>query len=341
MRRITFFVGNGFDINIGLLTKYKQFYEYFITQYPEDMLAKDIDSDYEYWADMEEGLGKYTSKIDNENEELFWNSEELLEQALADYLEIQTRNVSIDVKKSANILKDSLVKFYEDLPKEQHQDISNLIHNIKDTVTYSFISLNYTNMLDLCVDAGKTEFPKEIASHKADNGTTYSHNIGEIIHIHGTINEELVLGVNDESQILNETFGKNIFYRQLLIKEEVNKRFGQNKVQDARRIIDSSAIICIFGASIGATDKMWWKYICKWLQKSLNNRLIIYAKYDNPQPRTTKYILFAGENKIFQRLKDNSELNNEEWNKIQNQIYIKFESKIFGFEIMRDEEDFS
>ena len=29
MKRITFFIGNGFDINIGLKTKYKDFYQYY------------------------------------------------------------------------------------------------------------------------------------------------------------------------------------------------------------------------------------------------------------------------------------------------------------------------
>lgn len=100
------------------------------------------------------------------------------------------------------------------------------------------------------------------------------------MHLHGTINEELILGVNDTSQIANEGFRNNQLYRQLLVKEEANKRFGQNKTQEARQIIDDSEIICVFGASIGITDKMWWTYISKWLQRSGNHRLIIFMKND-------------------------------------------------------------
>lgn len=336
MRRITFFIGNGFDLNVGLPTKYSQFYEYYKAKYPNDLLAKEIDADYEYWADMEIGLGKYTSKINSENEDVFWESEELLEQALADYLEIQTNNVSIDAQETASILRDSLMKFYEELPKAQKMDIIECIRSVGETITYSFISLNYTNILDLCVEAGKEVFSKEVGNHKTRNGSVYAHTIGDVLHLHGTINEELVLGVNDISQIANEDFGKNSLYREFLIKEEANTRFGQNKIQDARQLIDNSVIICVFGASIGATDKMWWKYICKWLQKSANYRLIIFAKNDNSRSRITKHSLFMGENRILQKLKGQSELTDEEWNKILNRIYIKFDSTIFSFKIKKE-----
>lgn len=335
MKRITFFIGNGFDINVGLPTRYSQFYEYYTAQYPNDMIAKEIEANYECWADMEIGLGNYTKQIDEVTKDVFWESEELLEKALADYLEIQIQNISLDVKETAAILKDSLMKFYEELPKEQKRDIAEKITNIRDTITYSFISFNYTNILDLCVEAGKEIFPQGIGTHRADNGTAHSHLIGDVLHLHGTINEELILGVNDISQIANEEFRSNQLYRQLLVKEEVNKRFGQNKTQDARQIVDASEIICIFGASIGITDKMWWIYIGKWLQKSGSHRLIIFVKNDKPQSRITKYTLFGGEDRILQKFKDNSELSDEEWDAVRNKIYIKFDSRIFGFEIKK------
>ena len=337
MKRITFFIGNGFDINVGLPTKYSQFYKYYKTQYPEDMLAKEIDADYDYWADMEVGLGKFTSKINEDNEALFWESEERLEEALADYLELQTQNIDLDTKENAEIMKNSLMRFYEDFPKEQKQDLDRCIRNIGESITYSFVSLNYTNILDRCVEAGKEVFPKGIGNHKTANGSEYVHTIGDVLHIHGTINEELILGVNDIDQIANEKFKKDVLYRQFLIKSEANKRFGQNKIQDTKQLIDNSAIICVFGASIGSTDKMWWTYICKWLQTSSHNRLIIFAKNDKQHSRITKHFLFGSENKILGKLKENSGLNNDEWANIQSHIYIKFDSNIFRFSIKKNQ----
>lgn len=47
MTRITFFIGNGFDINVGLPTRYSQFYEYYKAQYPKDMIANEIETNYQ------------------------------------------------------------------------------------------------------------------------------------------------------------------------------------------------------------------------------------------------------------------------------------------------------
>ena len=79
MGRITFFVGNGFDINAGLDKKYSDFYQYYFSQYPEDMLAKSIKEDYDFWSDLEIGLGKYTKGITESNEELFLDSKDIME----------------------------------------------------------------------------------------------------------------------------------------------------------------------------------------------------------------------------------------------------------------------
>lgn len=42
MTRITFLIGNGFDLNVGLNTKYEHFYKYYIEKCPNDMLDKAI-----------------------------------------------------------------------------------------------------------------------------------------------------------------------------------------------------------------------------------------------------------------------------------------------------------
>lgn len=200
MARITFFIGNGFDINVGLDTRYKDFYKYYIGENPEDKLAQAIKGDYDYWSDLEEGLGKYTANITAEEEDAFWESEDRLEQALAEYLETQMERIKLDTvdKKNqiAKIMQKSLNQFYMELPKEQRQSIANIIASIKGSIVYSFISFNYTNALDICVKATKEILPNGIGTHQA--GTiSHNHSVGEILHIHGTTTEEMIVGVND------------------------------------------------------------------------------------------------------------------------------------------------
>lgn len=66
---ITFFIGNGFDLNLGLKTRYENFYEYFQMNSNEDNMIKGwINKKESLWSDLEEALGKSLSKI-KENEE--------------------------------------------------------------------------------------------------------------------------------------------------------------------------------------------------------------------------------------------------------------------------------
>lgn len=337
MKRITFFIGNGFDINVGLDTRYSNFYEYYLSQYPHDMLAMSIDKNYELWSDLERGLGNYTAKVEDGMEDAFWESEERLEDALADYLQLQMKQVQIsdDMEKIiANKMQQSLLQFQKELTIEQQQFMESLIYTLHDSITYSFICFNYTNVLDRCVEITKKLIPKEFGNHEADNARIYGHSLGDIIHIHGTIQEELILGVNDTTQITNQKFRENLLYRQFLVKEEANKRFGNNKIRIVRNYIDSSVVICIFGMSLGVTDKMWWNYISKWLQSSDKRRLIIFSKPDQDMPRLTKHRLFTSENIVLENFKANSGINEDEWNKIRRRIFIKFDSGLFDFKLV-------
>ena len=337
MKRITFFIGNGFDINVGLDTRYSDFYKYYLSNYPDDMLAKSIDKNYDLWSDLESGLGEYTAKVDDRMEVAFWESEEKLENALADYLQSQMERIQISgeiEKPTATKMQQSLLRFQKELTIEQQRFMESLIYTLHDSITYSFICFNYTNALDRCVEITKKLIPKEFGNHKADNTAIYAHSLGDVIHIHGTIQEELILGVNDTKQIANQKFRENPLYRQFLVKEEANKRFGNDKIQTVRNYIDSSVAICIFGMSLGATDKMWWNYICKWLQGSDKRRLIIFSKPDQDMPRLTKHRLFISENIVLENLRVNSGINEAEWNKIMGRIFIKFDSGLFDFKIV-------
>ena len=190
MKRITFFIGNGFDINVGLDTRYSDFYKYYLSNYPDDMLAKSIDKNYDLWSDLESGLGEYTAKVDDRMEVAFWESEEKLENALADYLQSQMERIQISgeiEKPTATKMQQSLLRFQKELTIEQQRFMESLIYTLHDSITYSFICFNYTNALDRCVEITKKLIPKEFGNHKADNTAIYAHSLGDVIHIHGTI----------------------------------------------------------------------------------------------------------------------------------------------------------
>jgi hypothetical protein len=62
-----FFIGNGFDINLGMRTRYSDFYESYksIDSKSDDVkkLKKEIAEGIVNWSDLELALGKYTENL--------------------------------------------------------------------------------------------------------------------------------------------------------------------------------------------------------------------------------------------------------------------------------------
>ncbi len=303
-------------------------------------MAQAIQKDYKYWSDLEIGLGKYTGRVKPEDEENFWNSTNVLMWELSDYLRKQEGQINIrgeeKEKETAQQMRQSLMNFYSTLTTAEKNYFKEYICSTQERIMYSFITFNYTSVIDQCVRITKKAWSGEIGNHVTCDGTKYQHSLGEVLHIHGTTSGEMVLGVNDEGQIFNREFRRNPQYKNLLIKEEINKGFNSNRVAEARDLINRSMIICVFGMSIGQTDKMWWQCICEWLQKNRERRLIVYYKRDEMGGIVTQIEFFTKKDEILKRLKSNISVDNVVWNNIKEQIYIG-SNEIFKFNLVKDE----
>ena len=65
---ITFLIGNGFDIGMGMKSRFKDFFPIYEllskNKEPEiKQLSDEIDGNHETWADFEAKLGEYTLKF--------------------------------------------------------------------------------------------------------------------------------------------------------------------------------------------------------------------------------------------------------------------------------------
>ena len=335
---ITFIIGNGFDINIGAKTSYKDFYK---SLTPGDIIENDIyrdiirfkvpepinsnelidkytemkngsrwkngwrtfkskreienieefeetkkllesykyklESDFDKWSDLEIGIGKYLKKIPYENIEGFFKDYEKLKDDLENYLRSQEENLnSYDNKSNISELEKSLGGFYNFLTEEDKDCISKILNKYNnDGINYRFISFNYTKILDKFVDlANKSEVLKK----RYTNGSTFINKFYPVIHIHGTLDEGMIIGVDNENQISNDRI-KNKDNMKFFIKPSCNDELRNKKNELCEKIIDSSDIICLFGVSIGETDKKWWNKINDWLTitSKEDRRLIIYS----------------------------------------------------------------
>lgn len=334
---ITFFIGNGFDINLGLRTKYSDFYPYFIKKSKDDNMIKAwLKEDELLWADLEEQLGEKLGNVEESQQEKFYEDKMELDRLLLEYLGEEQERVSIQYKEKeiAEEFARSLMNFYSDLPETDKISITSTLNAYKNgEFKYCFVCFNYTNTLDQIVNVTR-KLKSPITTHKNDAGYTRNNVLDKVLHVHGTLDEEMILGVNDIDQV-NNTFLKNdVEFLDTFIKRRMNDSIGQKKTEHAKELMEGSHIICIFGMSIGNTDKMWWEEIVAWLRKSDNNKLVVYYKgYENELKKRIPAMIIRLNNKLKKEILEKGGMSMDVPNleKLKNRIFISYNTHIFNF----------
>lgn len=328
--QITFLVGNGFDLNVGMKTGYRDFYDFYCKQCPDDLLAKaiagDKSKDLKYWSDLESALGKYTGKISPENIGKFRDSETNLESKLVEYLDEQMKSVHYEDEADISIKMNSTIRFFCNLSQsEDAQKIKTILDESGAQMKYSFVSFNYTDVLDRCLD---------ILADRFNELQFVSFGSKKVLHIHGRIQgRDIVLGVNDASQIANERLRKSDEYFSL-VKKDINSRiYKSTKIDEMHSIMDKSDIICIFGMSFGVTDKMWWQAVAKWLEQDSARMLVVYSREMNSSRvgRDDRSI----RERILNCFFNNGGISVTTRNRINEQIYVMGTKGIFDFKLVK------
>ena len=335
---VTFFIGNGFDLNLGLKTGYKSFYKYYTQACPEDMLSKAISADYELWADLELGLGEYLAEIEDSQLDDFLDSKELLEGHLSLYLQNQMNRVQIKNKEEfVNEFIENVGGFYNEFSLFEQRAYKKFLNETGESLVYQFISFNYTDTLDRLIKSFLSS-KKPIASH-ACRGTGYNDTVAAPIHIHGDVNS-IILGLNDETQIKNESFLSNGDLMNYIIKERVNNALGELRIETVKRTMENSKYICVFGMSIGDTDNMWWVAIIEWLLKDPSRKLVLYVRDGSAiQSVSSQKSIRLMTQKRKHLLNKKQSLDDAQVENIRNRIIIVKNPKIFSFKSVEVKEE--
>lgn len=245
----TFLLGNGFDLSLGMKTQYKDMYTDYINSlsiYQKDpekkwiaKFRKYIESDkpkYETWADFELALGRYSQKCDSADELI--KCERDFKVYLKKYLRKEEEKMIKIIAKSQREYIGAFYSFcnnfyYRDDLTENEKNLIEL-HN-KNT-TFSYISFNYTRrILTSIISRGQPFF------------------------VHGTLDNDIILGVDNESQI---SIPLDEISKRAIVKPIYNEAVDINKVNSIKKILESSNIICSYGLSFGASDFTWIREIC-------------------------------------------------------------------------------
>lgn len=286
---VTYLIGNGFDLGIGLKTSFSHFLKYYVkTPSTSEEIANfksTIENETtELWADFEIAFGKYISNFSEDDIERYVKIYNDVLDELNKYLVSESENF-LDVLN--NKIKEQ-IKIWIGLLKPRDIGLRPADYNrfLKITdysneridVTFHFLSFNYTEVFDKIVQTISDTCNGVLLSRSYNDGIRRRVIDNRIIHIHGKLNGNMIMGVNDEEQL---PFSGELLYRikRRIIKPEKNKSIGYNTDSISMNTIQKSNIICIYGMSMGATDTIWWESIGKWLLTD-NATALIYFVYD-------------------------------------------------------------
>lgn len=332
---ITFLLGNGFDIGLGLNTRYEDFYDEYsksktadnknIEAFKTMLKSRNLDDQKKIidWSDFEKAFGEHSSEFTMEKKRDYLERFEDFVENFNKYLEDEEKRADFSNVELIGKTMNTAVSTYFHIRPADRETLQNNHDSVDRYKTYNFISFNYTKCVDECVRI----FGQLI---KSEN----TRSVGKVLHIHGFVEDTMIIGVNDATQIENKDFSNDEEVVREIVKPIQNSDSRTNYEKQVISVINSSNIICIYGMSIGDTDKKWWAHIAEWLAKSEKRALVILKhekKYDKRFPFRQNKLTDAVINR-FLELSDQAE---EIKTIIRPRIFVGMNHNVFSMKICK------
>lgn len=323
---ITYIIGNGFDVNLGLKTRYQDFYDYYQNQpSPSEevkQLKANIDRNKENWADLELALGEYTPNFKDSNSAI----EVLVDLCnhLNEYLKLQ----SLLIPQSNEKIKEEMLRCLANpneffLPTDK-EGIESYYYNRVASNKITILTLNYTPSIESILDYVDNQ---PISINNNDSWLGSGAEVHRILHPHHILDDTILVGLNDESQIANQTLCNDEAFKENFIKPACNKMLSSGIENQCSDVINNSDLFVIFGSSLGATDKLWWQKIANRMVNS--NSLLLLFIYNREMERTGRRLGSQKReiiNNFVSQLEGYTDTQIED---IKNKTLVSFNSEIF------------
>ncbi len=280
---VLYILGNGFDKAQGMKTSYPEFYQYLMANTDNgssllQQLKKDIDANNELWSDMEEAFGQFTTKVETNTdlEKLYFE----LSDCLQSYLKEEEKAFVPSDQLQKKFLNDFLFpgKFLGATDKDRYSEFVNRMTKGKDI---SVMSFNYTDTLE------------RLLLLKDGTSRNYGNNdyLRQIIHVHGVLDNAIIIGVDNEEQIRNKKLSNNEDVKDILVKEQSNLAMKYTRHITCENLISDAQLIVLYGASMGKTDARWWRLIGEQFKKRNNLCVIRHLFVPNALSPTRRQLL--------------------------------------------------
>lgn len=295
--RITWIIGNGFDVNLGLKTGYTDFLNRVylpggrsdspLTNVLVEKLASaergGLDT-VDLWADLELLLGQATEFYGDDELGEFHETFEEMERLLADYVHQQEERLPETLPADCvKEFKNSVARFDARMAVRDQQRFR--LDGLNEDHTHRFISLNYTHALARFVEAS-VDGSDVIMRHRA-GGVFHNERVEKPLYVHGSIGESgaaegVIFGVDSPEQVANKAFAGNRLFATSWVKANRNDElYGNANEEVLQHLISESDTFCLYGCSLGETDGRIWRSVGDRLVNSNHVKLVLFV-YDMP-----------------------------------------------------------
>lgn len=264
--KLMWLLGNGFDLNLGLRTSYRDFYtNYYAALKDEEsvyyrMKIEEIEKKKNVqpglWCDLEAFVGIAAS--DFETFEEFNDAFVHLQTAMKDYLGMQEAAFDsfleeVDRQKKSSLFNefnDSIVRFPQRLDVVDRVSIERCLGAEAWRGSIHLVTLNYTNCVDVFFEFAERVFTR-------------------VLHPHGKLGglNQINFGVADQQQIHNPYLAKDQNCIDCWTKEGRNIQFGNMQLERLYKELEETNLIIAFGVAFGQTDLHIWKKIGQEMRK--------------------------------------------------------------------------
>lgn len=301
---VTYLIGNGFDLGIGLKTSYNDFLRHYchVGENPvmessavatlKERIRKD---DFAAWSDAEIAFaGLNLSQIVDVRSD----REEAIDGLVTSFVDSMAKYLLREENKMVQVLQQEMGLC--DMVRNQMLasvnsgllDVSrtrkpNPVLQPSTDIEVNAINFNYTRAFDYFYS--NKQIGSVSSAYVELNAGRKSHvTFNPPVHVHGTLSDKNALfGVSTVDQIkdgvaksLAETTG-------LLIKERLDLYGQEGKYELATQFLKRSDVIVAFGLSFGASDKYWWRLLCELLIQNPALKVVIMPFDSNAQQLTS------------------------------------------------------
>ena len=268
---ITYMIGNGFDIALGLKTQYSDFMKHYcgldkksspvLTRFQDLIWKKQCD----LWSCAEEAFGKEDwSGFDSVN------TVKTFRECLLDFqseFEIYLKNqwkrfVLPDGDKGVEVarqLLDRMLHIDEFIGDRFAQEFRRSA--LQSGISLRFIVFNYTDILEQIW--AKMSIRQNDGAHAFDivyDNKRMSVNVVRPCFVHGVFSRSKYLfGVDNANQVKDKVVREACENSGTLIKPYMDVDSGLGYDESAKALIESSDMIVTFGLSFGMSDLIWWE----------------------------------------------------------------------------------